>query len=118
MAKKKKKENYEKYLIAGLIFAVLVYFVISLTDNSDSNTVETKQWSKEVEDEFVKKCYEKYQSQITNEGGRIRTNSFCKCMLSKMKTKYEQSEMNNIKTEDLRLWDKQCREDVANGIIY
>jgi hypothetical protein len=109
--KKKTDSGYGKVFIAGVIFAVIIAIVIWFLP--DDKVVKPKSWSPEVEEQFLKSCYGNYQSQITTDEQREATFNYCKCMLEKMKANYDQSQMDAIPPEVLKLWDTQCRNEVS-----
>lgn len=107
-----KKDNTIKYFFAG-IFAAILLVIIYFLIKDDTDAVDSsgpKVWSAETDSSFVKSCYNKYRDQIKDDlTKRELTRSFCRCMLDKIKTKYEESEMNRVADGDIKKWDAECR---------
>ena len=65
---------------------------------------------------FVKDCFNKYRSQIKDDIVKQEaTKMFCRCMLEKVKSQYEESEMNRVKDSELKKWDAECRSKISNS---
>lgn len=120
-----KKENYLRYLISGIAVAAVLLIVLksiqsdnpSVTGNpkSDSVNATEHEWSEEMDSLFVKNCYEKYKPQVRDDLQKQENmKAFCRCMLRKIKTKYEETEINRVADKDIQMWDMECREEMLN----
>ncbi|HRI86572.1 MAG TPA: hypothetical protein PK536_14105 [Ignavibacteria bacterium] len=109
---KPKKERLWLYLIAGIIAAGALLTYMNEQNHKDPDFHE---WSAEMDSVFVKNCYEKYKPQVKDDMIKQESmKSFCKCMLSKIKTRYSESEMSNVTNAEIKAWDTECREKISN----
>ncbi len=109
----KKTESYGKYLFAGIIAASVLFAVLNFLEKDDKP--KTHKWSKDVESAFLSNCVNKYSNEFGKDTTKIRlTVDFCSCMLEKIKTKYEESEMENVTDAEIKEWDRQCRAGIMN----
>ena len=117
-SKAQEKTNYSKYLFAGVAVAAIVLIMLSLSEN-DSVPVEKKVihvWSAETDSMFVKNCYEKYKPQVKDDFVKQETmKSFCRCMLEKVKAKYDEKDLDKVKDSDIKRWDTECRNQIKNS---
>ncbi len=116
--KPQEKANYGKYLFAGVLIAAIALIMISLSDNQ-SIPVEkniSHVWSAETDSLFVKNCYEKYKPQVKDDFVKQETmKSFCRCMLEKVKAKYDEKDLDKVKDSDIKRWDTECRNQIKNS---
>jgi len=109
---KPKKERLWLYLIAGVFAAGALLIYLNEQNHKDPDFHE---WSAEMDSVFVKNCYDKYKPQVKDDMIKQESmKSFCKCMLSKIKTKYSESEMGNVTNAEIKAWDAECREKILN----
>lgn len=109
-----KKENLGKYFLFGVIAAVIMFFVMNKinTDKSEVGAFRHN-WSAEADSNFVKLCYEKYKPQVKDDLVKQETmKAFCRCMLNKIKSKYDEQDADKISDDDIKQWDKECRSDL------
>lgn len=114
-----KKENLVKYFAGGIVTAVILFIVFSLLipdKNEEQVNIDIKHiWSPEMDSLFVKNCYEKYKPQVKDDLHKQENmKGFCRCMLEKIKTKYDEKEMNRVSDKDIKQWDLECREKMLN----
>ena len=113
-ATKSKPVSYGKFLFAGIVAAASLFAVFSMLEKDDVE--KTHKWSKEVEAAFLNNCVNKYSGEFGKDTAKIRmTVDFCNCMLHKIKTKYEESEMDKVTDQEIKEWDKQCRSTGMNN---
>ena len=122
MVKKKeiKKENLGKYFLLGTITAVILFIVFSIFRKDkpglDERMLHT--WSPGMDSAFVKECYNKYKSQLKNDIQKQETmKNFCRCMLEKMKSKYDENEVDKMTEAEIKQWDGECRSQILNPNI-
>lgn len=119
--KKPEKENLLLYFLAGTAVAIAILIVFSLFEEDpvsrDKRIAEEERkriagtWSAETESLFVKTCFEKYKTLVKdNVEKQQSTKAFCRCMLSKIKSTYEEKDLNNFTQEELARWDAECRK--------
>lgn len=71
------------------------------------------QWSRAVDSAFVVNCVSKYSREFHGDSlKREWTIDFCLCMLEKVKIKYKESEMDRVMNEEIKEWDRLCREEL------
>jgi hypothetical protein len=105
------------YFGAGLIVAAILFIVISRINNDEelSNGNQIHVWSPETDSLFVRECYDKYKPQVKDDLNKQQNMmGFCRCMLAKIKTKYDEDEMGRIADSDIKQWDSECREEMLN----
>jgi len=108
-----KPVRYGKYLAAGVIAAGII-FGIFYSLEKDENTVPHV-WSREVDSAFVVNCVSKYAREFRQDTTkRTQTIEFCLCMLEKVKTKYEEKDIDKVTNEDIKTWDRLCRSQSPN----
>jgi len=112
------KTNNSKYLFAGVLIAAIVLIIISLSEK-ESIPVNEKVlhvWSAETDSLFVKNCYDKYKPQVKDDLVKQETmKSFCRCMLEKVKSKYDEKDLDKVQNADIKLWDTECRNQIKNS---
>lgn len=121
MEKKKniKKENLGKYFLFGTISAVVLFIIFSLIREDDAVTDELvqRQWSPQMDSTFVKDCYSKYEPQVKDSVQLQETiKGFCRCMLEKIKTKYNEYDVDKMTDAEIKKWDAECRSQLLNPI--
>lgn len=111
-----KKENLGKYFLYGIIAAVILFFILKEINNEEPvKTAFVHNWSAEADSNFVKLCYEQYKPQVKDDLVKQETmKAFCRCMLEKIKTKYDEQDADKISDTDIKLWDKECRSGIQN----
>ncbi len=120
-SKAPEKTNYGKYLFAGVVVAAIVLIFISYSENenlpAEKKTIHV--WSAETDSMFVKNCYNKYKPQIKDDLEKQEiTKAFCRCMLEKVKTKYEEKDIDKVQDYDIKRWDTECRKEISgSGIL-
>jgi len=119
LSKKKdvKKENLGKYFLLGTITAVILFVVFSIIkkDKQVPDTPVLHVWSPEMDSAFVKNCFNKYKPQIKDDVQKQETmKSFCRCMLGKIKTRYDEDEIDKITDAEIKQWDTECRSQLLN----
>ncbi len=105
-----------KYLLAGIATAAVVYIVIALLrdDRMPPETKKVHVWSQEGDSLFVKNCYEKYKPQIKDDMARQETmKSYCRCMLEKIKSEYDEKDVFLVKDSEIKQWDTECRAQIS-----
>lgn len=111
MAKQSKQASYGRYLAYGVIAAGIIFAVVKLNEK-EVNTVP-HEWSREVDSAFVYNCVKKYSREFGQDSlKRVRAIEFCLCMLDKVKLKYEEAEMNKVTDDDIKEWDRNCRNEL------
>lgn len=117
-SKAQEKTTYSKYLFAGVAVAAIVLIMLSLSEN-DSVPVEKKVmhvWSAQTDSMFVKNCYEKYKPQVKDDMIKQETmKAFCRCMLEKVKSKYDEKDLDKVQDSDIKRWDTECRKEITNS---
>lgn len=110
------KNGLGKYFIAGIIFAVLVYILIFfILGNDERDSSKSNVWSAETDSVFVKNCYAKYKPQVRDDLVKQESSkAFCRCMLEKIKARYEEQDMNKVTDSEIKLWDSECRNLIKN----
>ncbi|MEO8210693.1 MAG: hypothetical protein ABI840_09025, partial [bacterium] len=88
----------------------------SLLNNGDQiGENKSYVWSPEMDSLFVKNCYVKYKPQIKDDMQKQENiKTFCRCMLEKVKTKYEEKDMGKVRDAEIKQWDAECRELILN----
>ena len=117
-AKTQKRENYSKYLFAGVLAAVLImiYFFIFGQEESPVEKKDGHVWSAQTDSLFIKDCYQKYKPQIKDDMAKQENvKKFCRCMLEKVKSKYDENEISQVKDSEIKQWDAECRELIWNS---
>ncbi len=114
-----KKDNLLKFFVAGILAAVCLFVIFKLLnddrDDGQVKTVQSYEWSPEMDSMFIKDCYEKYKPQIKDDFQKQENvRVFCRCMLEKVKTKYDEKEVGRVATRDIQQWDAECREEILN----
>ena len=115
-----KKENLGKYFLLGTITAVILFMVFSIFQKDEPGLNERMLhiWSPGMDSVFVKECYSKYKSQIKNDVQKQETmKNFCRCMLEKMKSKYDENEVDKMTEAEIKQWDVECRSHILNPNI-
>jgi len=111
-----KKENLGKYFLYGIIAAAVLFFVLKEI-NKDEPVVKAfkHNWSTEADSNFVKLCYDKYKPQVKDDLIKQETmKAFCRCMLEKIKSKYDEQDADKISDSDIKQWDSECRASIQN----
>lgn len=108
------------FLIAGIIVAAIIYFALSKFGgkwgSDDKRTYHI--WSAGTDSSFMKSCMSKYSAQTRDDPSKKEViRNFCKCMLEKTKSEYDEEDMNKVKDEEIRKWDKECRQEIFNPIF-
>lgn len=108
------KENLGKYFISGFIVAGILFLVLTfVTNNSDEP--EPKTWSSEADSLFVKSCYNKYRDQVKDDLAKQEyTKTFCRCMLEKIKSQYDEKNADKMSDEEAKQWGADCWSKVLN----
>jgi len=112
-----KKESLGKYFLLGTIAAVILFILFSIIkkDNEFPDAPFLHVWSPGMDSAFVKDCFKKYKPQIKDDVQKQETmKSFCRCMLGKMKTKYDEKEVDKITDAEIKQWDAECRSQLLN----
>lgn len=111
-----KKENLGKYFLYGTAAAIILFFVFSkLNEEKHDENVIKHTWSAEGDSNFVKLCYEKYKPQVKDDMVKQEImKSFCRCMLEKIKTRYDEVSVNKMSDNDIKQWDAECRSAILN----
>jgi hypothetical protein len=64
---------------------------------------------------FVKDCFNKYKPQIKDSIQLQESiNGFCRCMLGKIKTKYDEFNIDKMTDAEIKKWDAECRSQLLN----
>lgn len=112
------KVSYGKYFLTGAVIAAII-LVISYVSDNESVPVEKKMsyvWSAETDSLFVKNCYDKYKPQVKDDMTKQETmKAFCRCMLEKVKSKYEEKDIGKVSNADIKNWDTECRKQIMNS---
>jgi len=110
-----------KYFLAGLAAAAIIFIVITLTrkDDKPPDIKKSYTWSPETDSVFVKNCYNKYRPQIKDDMTKQEaTKIFCRCMLEKVKMKYDEKDIDYVRNEEIITWDGECRSELSDpGIL-
>lgn len=115
------KADYSKYLFAGVVIAVLILIIFSLSEKNEIPPVIKNEhvWSTETDSLFVKNCYNKYKPQIKDDMVKQETmKAFCRCMLEKVKSKYDEKDISKVLDSDIKLWDDECRKQISNSNLF
>lgn len=116
--KKSGQASYSKYLFAGVVIAVVLLIIFSLSENEEipaGNKIEHI-WSAETDSLFVKNCYNKYKPQVKDDLVKQETmKAFCRCMLEKVKSKYDEKDISKVLDSDIKMWDAECRKQISNS---
>lgn len=115
------KADYSKYLFAGVVIAVLILIIFSLSEKNEIPPVIKNEhvWSAETDSLFVKNCYNKYKPQIKDDMVKQETmKAFCRCMLEKVKSKYDEKDISKVLDSDIKLWDDECRKQISNSNFF
>lgn len=115
------KADYSKYLFAGVVIAVLILIIFSLSEKNEIPPVIKNEhvWSAETDSLFVKNCYNKYKPQIKDDMVKQETmKAFCRCMLEKVKSKYDEKDISKVLDSDIKLWDNECRKQISNSNFF
>lgn len=120
MKKNKSPENhnYGKYLFAGVLLAsiILIFFSQSDDEKVQENKKTAHVWSADTDSMFVKDCYEKYKPQIKDDLVKQETMKlYCRCMLEKVKSEYEEMDLDKVKSVEIKKWDTECRDKILNS---
>ena len=123
--KSPEKQSYGKYLFAGVVIAAIVMIFVTQSENdevfknSQSNQQSPHIWSAETDSQFVKDCYNKYKPQVKDDMVKQETMKlFCKCMLEKVKSKYDERDLMQVKNEEIKIWDTECRDRISNSNFF
>jgi hypothetical protein len=112
-------ENYNKYLFAGVLLAAVILIFFAQSDDDDEPTINKNTvhiWSEETDSMFVKDCYSKYKPQVKDDLVKQETmKTFCRCMLEKVKSQYDENELNKVKDSEIKAWDIECRNKISNS---
>jgi uncharacterized protein YneF (UPF0154 family) len=94
-------------VIAGVITGIYLL-------NRESRTTRpvSYKWSQKTEDDFIKDCVGKYKPKIKSQEEEKSTYDYCRCMLQKLESKYSENDLNNVSNEDIKTWDKECRDEI------
>lgn len=112
------KADYSKYLFAGVVIAVLILIIFSLSEKNEIPPVIKNEhvWSAETDSLFVKNCYNKYKPQIKDDMVKQETmKAFCRCMLEKVKSKYDEKDISKVLDSEIKMWDAECRKQISNS---
>ena len=113
--------SYSKYLFAGVVIAAVMLIIFSLSESDEipaGKKIEHK-WSMETDSLFVKNCYNKYKPQIKDDMVKQETmKAFCRCMLEKVKSKYEEKDISKVLDSDIKMWDDECRKQISNSNFF
>ena len=115
------KADYSKYLFAGVVIAVVILIIFSLSEKNEIPSVIKNEhvWSTETDSMFVKNCYNKYKPQIKDDMVKQETmKAFCRCMLEKVKSKYDEKDISKVLDSDIKLWDDECRKQISNSNFF
>ena len=115
------KADYSKYLFAGVVIAVVILIIFSLSEKNEIPPVIKNEhvWSTETDSMFVKNCYNKYKPQIKDDMVKQETmKAFCRCMLEKVKSKYDEKDISKVLDSDIKLWDDECRKQISNSNFF
>ncbi len=115
------KADYSKYLFAGVVIAVVILIIFSLSEKNEIPPVIKNEhvWSAETDSLFVKNCYNKYKPQIKDDMVKQETmKAFCRCMLEKVKSKYDEKDISKVLDSDIKLWDDECRKQISNSNFF
>lgn len=117
----KQEFNAGKYLFLGILAAAGLYLIFTYFSKDETelrNESSLHEWAPETDSQFVKNCYDKYKPQIKDDMQKQEiTKSFCRCMLNKIKSKYDEDNMNRVTPSEIKLWDTQCRNELKNPIF-
>lgn len=119
--KETEKTDYSKYLFAGVAIAALILIIFSLSEKNEIPPVIKNEhiWSTETDSLFVKNCYNKYKPQIKDDMVKQETmKAFCRCMLEKVKSKYEEKDISKVLDSDIKMWDDECRKQISNSNFF
>ncbi|MEO8666784.1 MAG: hypothetical protein ABI462_14935 [Ignavibacteria bacterium] len=119
-SKSHEKQIYGKYLFAGILLAAIILIIISLNDGNEIEINDRQKvvhvWSAETDSTFVKDCYNKYKPQVKDDLIKQETMKlFCRCMLEKVKSQYDENDLQKIKDSEIKIWDKDCRDKILNS---
>ncbi len=110
-----KKGSLGKYFISGIIVAVLLYLVLAYVNDSKNEDTEAIIWPAEAESLFVKSCYDKYRNQVKDDLSKQEfSKTFCRCMLEKIKAKYDAEHADMMSDEEAKQWGADCWSHVLN----
>lgn len=115
------KADYSKYLFSGVVIAVVILIIFSLSEKNEIPPVIKNEhvWSAETDSLFVKNCYNKYKPQIKDDMVKQETmKAFCRCMLEKVKSKYDEKDISKVLDSDIKLWDDECRKQISNSNFF
>lgn len=117
-----KKDSYGIYLFYGILTAVIVTIAMLLSqstpDKDPVNLHQTDSWSEEADSSFVKMCFDKYKTQVKGDlDKQENTKAFCRCMLEKIKTKYNEFELRKMTDTEIKQWDTECRSQLMKPEI-
>jgi hypothetical protein len=110
-----KKDSLWKYLVYGLVTAAVLFSLITVIRKEDApdNTLHAFEWSAETDSLFVKNCYEQYKPQVKDDMDKQENSKkFCRCMLEKIKSKYDETSIDKVTDVDIKQWDTECRESI------
>ena len=112
------KADYSKYLFAGVVIAAVILIIFSLSEKNEIPPIIKNEhvWSTETDSLFVKNCYNKYKPQIKDDMVKQETmKAFCRCMLEKVKSKYDEKDISKVLDSDIKMWDAECRKQISNS---
>ena len=117
-----KKDSYGIYLFYGILTAVIIIIAMLLTQNTpDKEPViipQSGRWSEEADSSFVKMCFDKYKTQVKGDlEKQENTKAFCRCMLEKIKTKYNEFELRKMTDTEIKQWYTECRSQLMKPEI-
>ena len=115
------KADYSKYLFAGVVIAAVILIIFSLSEKNEIPPIIKNEhvWSTETDSLFVKNCYNKYKPQIKDDMVKQETmKAFCRCMLEKVKSKYDEKDISKVMDSDIKLWDDECRKQISNSNFF
>ncbi|MBK8549640.1 MAG: hypothetical protein IPL53_00745 [Ignavibacteria bacterium] len=120
MKKNKSPENnnYGKYLFAGVLLAAIILIFFSRSDDDEVQVTKktVHVWAAETDSMFVKDCYDKYKPQVKDDLVKQETMKlFCRCMLEKVKSEYDEGDLDKIKDIEIKKWDSECRDKILNS---
>lgn len=119
--KEPEKANYSKYLFAGVAIAAVILIIFSMSENDEIPPVikNVHVWAAETDSLFVKNCYNKYKPQIKDDMVKQETmKAFCRCMLEKVKSKYDEKDISKVLDSDIKQWDDECRKQISNSSFF
>jgi len=116
--KSPENNNYGKYLFAGVLLAAIILIFFSRSDDDEVQVTKKTAhvWAAETDSMFVKDCYDKYKPQVKDDLVKQETMKlFCRCMLEKVKSEYDEGDLDKIKDIEIKKWDSECRDKILNS---